>query len=192
MMKAVPEGFANCLVHADYQGDCPCRVIRSQTELFFSNPGTMRVDIEVALSGGVSSLRNPTLMTMFNLLNIGEKAGSGFDTIKQGLKWAQLPTLTLKEQYRPDRVELTVPLQLVEAQILPVSQPAEERKTEGLTSSEMVVLAAFDSSISITRKTVEVVLGTSSGVAKQVLNSLIDKGLVVREGLSRATKYRKV
>lgn len=191
MMKAVREGFANCLVHADYQGDCPCKIVRSQTELFFSNPGTMRIDIKVALSGGVSSLRNPTLMTMFNLLNIGEKAGSGFDTIQQGLKWAQLPTLTLKERYRPDRVELTVPLQPAETQPLPVSQPSEARKTEGLTSSEIAVLTALDSSISITRKTAEEVLGSGSGVAKQVLNSLIEKGLVVREGSSRATKYRR-
>lgn len=193
MMKAVREALANCLVHADYRGDCACTIVRTQTELFFSNPGTMRVDIAVALSGGVSSLRNPTLMTMFNLLNIGEKAGSGFDTIKQGLQWAALPALSLKEKYRPDRVELTVPLQAPGIRTETSSHRSEaQEKSDKLSVSERAVLAAFDSELYLTRSKVEEILGMGAGVAKQVLNSLISKGFIVREGSSRATKYRRV
>lgn len=60
--------------------------------------------------GGVSDPRNESLIKMFNLINVGERAGSGLPSIrsvwqKQG--W-QVPEIV--EAFNPDRTTLTLPL----------------------------------------------------------------------------------
>ena len=76
--KAYREALANTLVHADYYGEASTVVSREINRLVFINPGTVRIDPKVAQVGGISSQRNPALMTMFNLIGV-ERAGSGFD-----------------------------------------------------------------------------------------------------------------
>ena len=43
----------------------------------FANPGDIRIGLKVALQGGVSDPRNETIMKMFSLVDVGERAGSG-------------------------------------------------------------------------------------------------------------------
>ena len=67
-------------------------------------------DVEAAKSGGVSDPRNGALIKMFNLINIGERAGSGIPSIfkiweKQG--W-NLPEIN--ESFEPDRITLSLPI----------------------------------------------------------------------------------
>ena len=75
-----------------------------------SNPGEFRVEIDAAKSGGLSDPRNSVMMKMFNLIDVGERAGSGIPSIlyvwkKQG--WSE-PTIT--QEYSPNRVTLSLPL----------------------------------------------------------------------------------
>lgn len=61
-------------------------------------------------SGGVSDPRNGTMMKMFNLIDIGERAGSGVPSIfsvwkQQG--WSE-PTITVSSE--PNRSTLVLPL----------------------------------------------------------------------------------
>ncbi len=73
-----------------------------------ANPGGFRIEIDAAKSGGISDPRNGTMLKMFNLIDIGERAGSGIPNIfrvwrEQG--WA-MPTIT--EQFEPERTLLTL------------------------------------------------------------------------------------
>ena len=43
----------------------------------FANPGDIRIGLQTALAGGVSDPRNETVMKMFSLIDVGERAGSG-------------------------------------------------------------------------------------------------------------------
>ena len=66
------------------------------------------MNIEDAKSGGVSDPRNATIMKMFNLINIGERAGSGIPKIyftweKQGF---DVPEIS--ESFNPDRSNLVL------------------------------------------------------------------------------------
>ena len=63
----------------------------------------MRISVDEAISGGVSDPRNITLMKMFALVVIGERAGSGLYGIHS--IWAKngLERPVLYEQYNPDR-----------------------------------------------------------------------------------------
>lgn len=79
--QALREALANCLVNADYYGETGVVVKSEAEQITFDNPGVLRIPLGVALCGGISSPRNAGLMKMFNLLNIGERAGSGIPNI---------------------------------------------------------------------------------------------------------------
>ena len=71
-------------------------------------PGGFRIEIDAAKSGGVSDPRNGALLKMFNLIDIGERAGSGIPNIfrvwrEQG--WV-MPAIT--EQLEPERTILAL------------------------------------------------------------------------------------
>ena len=48
-----------------------------ETYSAFANPGDIRIGLQTALAGGVSDPRNETVMKMFSLIDVGERAGSG-------------------------------------------------------------------------------------------------------------------
>lgn len=74
---ALREILLNSLVHADHYGRQGIVIIKTETNLSFSNPGDIRIGLNLALQGGVSDPRNETIMKMFSLVDIGERAGSG-------------------------------------------------------------------------------------------------------------------
>lgn len=89
--KAIREALANCMINADYHGRQGLVIVKSKDMIILSNPGDFRIDLAAAKSGGFSDPRNATLMKMFNLIDIGERAGSGIPSIyyiweTQGLK----------------------------------------------------------------------------------------------------------
>ena len=57
-------------------------VIKKDTgEIIMENPGSIRTGKDQMLKGGISDPRNKTLMKMFNMIGIGERAGSGVPDI---------------------------------------------------------------------------------------------------------------
>ena len=107
--RALREGLTNVLLHADYCSPSSCTVVVYDNRAVFTNPGTMLVDPQIALSGGTSRTRNPMLARMFNPIAIGERAGSGFDAMREGCAWAGAGGPEIGEDYGPDRVTLTLP-----------------------------------------------------------------------------------
>lgn len=82
--RAVREALTNALVHADYFGRTGVVLVRKPDRIIASNPGTLRIPLEEVEAGGVSDPRNRTLLFMFSLLDIGERAGSGYDVLREG------------------------------------------------------------------------------------------------------------
>src|SRR5262249_47101743 len=108
--EAIREAFVNSLIHADFRGQGGIIIERYRDRLEFSNPGTLLLGIEQVLKGGVSECRNKTLQSMFAMLGYGEKAGSGIDKIRQGWASQKWRWPMIQEQFRPDRVHLTLPM----------------------------------------------------------------------------------
>jgi len=90
---------------------------KGKTYFKFFNPGNLRIAREEALKGGVSDQRNENIFKMFNLLGVGERAGSGLENIH--LAWREQKWIVpdLEESYDPDRITLT----LKTTSILPIS-----------------------------------------------------------------------
>ena len=75
--KAVREALVNCLSNADFYGVRGVVIRKTPTELILENPGYIRTGKIQMIKGGVSDPRNKTILKMFNLLDIGERSGSG-------------------------------------------------------------------------------------------------------------------
>lgn len=108
--KALREALANCLVNADYYGQGGVLITKKRGGILLSNPGSSRIELGSARSGGVSDPRNGALMKMFQLIDVGEGSGRGIPHIfrvwsEQG--WAE-PTIT--QSCGPDRITLALPL----------------------------------------------------------------------------------
>ena len=52
-------------------------VRKNQESIVIENPGYVRIEKRQMLKGVISDPRNKTLMKMFNMIGIGERAGSG-------------------------------------------------------------------------------------------------------------------
>ena len=108
--EAIREALSNCLVNADYYGSRGVVITLKQNKIAFANPGYSRTGKKQMLKGGVSDPRNRGLMKMFNLINIGERAGSGVPMIYDVWKKQGLKTPSIEEQFDPDRIILVLPL----------------------------------------------------------------------------------
>ena len=60
------------------------------------------------LRSGISDPRNKTLMKMFNMIGIGERAGSGIPDIYQVWENEGWAAPVVEESYNPDRTRLTL------------------------------------------------------------------------------------
>ena len=110
---AVCEAIANCLVNADYFQRWSVVIEKSPDRIVLSNPGTIILGKEQMLRGGISEPRNRNIFKMFNLIGIGEHAGSGVPDIFDVWESEGLETPMVEEQFGervPDRTTLILPL----------------------------------------------------------------------------------
>src|SRR5574344_1128015 len=52
----------------------------------FENPGLFRIPVKDAIRGGLSDPRNLAMMSIFNLVNVGEKQGGGIPLMFEASK----------------------------------------------------------------------------------------------------------
>lgn len=116
--KAVREALVNCLVNTDYFLPCGVVIKKEDDKLVMENPGSIRTGKKQMLRGGISDPRNKTLMKMFNMIGIGERAGSGIPDIYnvwENEGWA-MPIV--EESYNPDRTRLSLEFATKQAKII--------------------------------------------------------------------------
>lgn len=106
--KALREALANCLINADYHGLRGVVIRKEPDKLVLANPGYIRTGKKQMRIGGESDPRNKILMKMFNLINIGERAGSGVPNIFN--VWADegWEEPVIEERFDPDRTTLSL------------------------------------------------------------------------------------
>ncbi len=67
-------------VEKDYK-EGTLKIIKTKDSLEFTNPGSLKIELESILKGGNSKSRNPRIQKMFSLIGLGDGAGSGFPKI---------------------------------------------------------------------------------------------------------------
>ena len=126
--KALREALANCLINADYYGVRGVVVRKEADKIVFSNPGYIRTGKKQMRLGGESDPRNKALMKMFNLINIGERAGSGVPNIFNVWNDEGFVEPEIEERFDPDRTVLS--LSFVKKQAKKTSDKKQAKKTK--------------------------------------------------------------
>jgi ATP-dependent DNA helicase RecG len=188
--EALQEALVNALIHADYSGQGGIVIDRYANRFEFSNPGTLLVSREQILRGGVSECRNKSLQLMFQMLGVGDKAGSGIDKIRQSWAAEHWQSPSLQEILRPDRVLLMLPM----VSMLPEATVQELRSQFGDAFEQLdrhevqaVVAAALEEEVNNQR--LQEILPLHRVDITKLLQGLVRKGLLVPEGVGRGTRY---
>ena len=106
--KALREALANCLVNADFFVSRGIVIRKMEDTIIIENPGYIRTGKEQMLKGGISDPRNKALIKMFNMIGIGERAGSGVPDIFAVWESHGWEAPKIEEQFNPDRTILTL------------------------------------------------------------------------------------
>ena len=115
MHEALREALANCLINTDYYGSRGVVITLHPNRITFANPGYSRTGKIQMMLGGISDPRNRGLMKMFNLIDIGERAGSGIPKIVSIWNDEGLKDPIIEEQYDPDRTLIMLSLEKKQA-----------------------------------------------------------------------------
>lgn len=127
MHEAIREALANCLINTDYYGSRGVVITLHPNRITFANPGYSRAGKIQMMLGGVSDPRNRGLMKMFNLIDIGERAGSGIPKIFNIWKDESLKDPVIEEQFDPDRTIITLSLEKRQAIIYRQGQKGQPK-----------------------------------------------------------------
>ena len=100
------EALANCIINTDFYGKFGVTIIKEDDKLTLENPGYIRLGKEQMRRGGKSDPRNKSLMKMFNLIDIGEHAGSGVPNIFNVWEDEGWEEPVIEENFDPDRTSL--------------------------------------------------------------------------------------
>lgn len=188
--EALQEALVNALIHADHSGKGGIVIDRYPDRIELSNPGTLLVSREQLLRGGISECRNRSLQLMFQMLGIGDKAGSGIDKIRSSWKAQHWQSPSLKETYGPDRVRLDLPM----ASTLPeeIIQCLDERFGAAFRArnrDEVQALVAAEIDGEITNQQLQEMLSLHRVDITQMLRGLVRDGFLMQEGVGRGTRY---
>jgi predicted HTH transcriptional regulator len=181
--KALREALANCLVNAHYYGERGLVIKKWHDKIEFANPGTFRIGLEEALSGGISQPRNSVLLKIFNLINIGERAGSGIPSImsvwkKQG--WRQ-PHYS--EDFQAGRTTLSLLFYTTSDRS---SDKLAIKNSDAQTTAVLELAAKYSR---ITAAQVADLLSIGMGRSRQILSSMVKKNLLITYGKNKFRTY---
>lgn len=187
--KAVREALANCLINADYYGRGGLVILKRRGEITLTNPGHFRIDIAAAKSGGLSDPRNGAMLKLFNMIDIGERAGSGIPNIFRvwrEQKWSE-PTFT--QSFSPDRTTLTLPLSPTGDNESAIKIGDNSNPAIRMVKRQMIVDYLTDHAVAKTSEIADY-LGLKPSRVRDYLAELISEGIVVPEGGNRNRTYR--
>ncbi len=188
--EALREALVNTLIHADYMSSRPLKIIKHPNHFVFSNPGRLRIPIPSLYEGGVSDPRNPQLQKMFQMLGLGEKAGSGFQKILRAWKEQQWRDPSVNEDTKQELT--TVTLEMVS--MIPKNVETEFKKVVGnqyskLTQLEKTILMLAQQSEKISNTQIQKYTSEHSTEIGKCFKSLVKNGYLEKRGRSSGTHY---
>lgn len=189
--EALREALVNTLIHADYAGRVSVLVVKRPDLFGFRNPGGMRVPPDSAMRGGDSDCRNRRLQKMFQMVGLGEQAGSGLPKIVKSWSEQHWRTPLLSEKFEPEQtlLELHMVSLLPEAVLRDLDRRFGER-TRTLSKVELLALATASIEERVTHQRLSQITTDHPHDLTKTLSRLVQSGFLVSEGVGRGTMYR--
>ena len=188
MHKALREALCNTLSNADYYGTRGIVIKKYKDRVEFSNPGSMRMSIEEAFAGGNTDPRNETILKIFSLIKIGERAGTGIQQILRAINMFGYSKPIIEESFNPDRTKLTIFLEKIITITINDGEP-HRVKVNSLSSDEEKTLEFIKVKKEIFRQDLEKYLSCSKTKCNNILKSLLQKGLIKKKDSGKNVKY---
>ncbi len=189
--EAIREALVNALIHADYQGQGGIVVEKHRDAFEFSNPGTLLVSLEQLFRGNVSECRNKSLQTMFMLIGVAEKAGSGVDRIRRGWASQHWRSPMVREQVQPDRVVWRLPMvSLIPEESLHRLKGIFGKRFSRFNQNEVQALVTADIEGVVDNSRMRQIVTIHAVDVTRLLQGLVAKRALVQEGSGRWTRYR--
>ena len=185
--KALREALANCLINADFHGLRGVVIRKEPDKLILANPGYVRTGKKQMRLGGESDPRNKALMKMFNLINIGERAGSGVPNIFN--VWADegWEEPVIEERFDPDRTVLSLSFKKK------ATVKSDSKKVTEKTKAQYdIILSFMKDDMWYNASEISEILGVKETRTKELLRSLCAHGILVDNDKIRGRKYKKI
>lgn len=188
--KAVREAFVNLIIHSDYMITGVLKIVKKNDGFLFSNPGSLKLPLQVIYEGGNSKARNPRIQTMLRMIGLGDNVGSGFPTILSAWK---------EENWRKPDLNDNIDLQQVDLRLWMVSlMPAECTEFlyrlfgdayARLRSEEQIILATAYLEGEVSNSRMQSVLDLHAVDVGKYLYHLVEKDMLRRISKGRWTTY---
>ena len=151
--------------------------------------------IEEARKPGSSDPRNETLLRMFSMIDVGERAGSGMDKIFNGWAWAGYGEPTYAMERDPDRTTLTLPLKAesddnhqIESSDSP--QGEKDARTGKTLENKHAIVEYLTINGPSKSSDIADAIGLKVARTNQILREMIAAGTIKAEGQARNREYR--
>lgn len=187
--KALREALANCLINADYYGRGGIVIVKKRGIITMTNPGNFRIGLDEAKSGGFSDPRNGTMLKILNLIDIGERAGSGIPNIIRVWHDQKLEEPVFTQSFEPDRTTLSLPLRKSDDNKVTIKKGNKKSiiKTE---TQKAIIIDYITDNINATVSELSDILNVGASRVKKILYELINENVIIAEGANRNRKYR--
>ncbi len=188
--QALREALSNCLIHADHYSTKSLKIVKLKDIFFFYNPGRLRIPITKFYQGGLTDPRNPHLQKMFQMVGLGDKAGSGVPKILRAWKEQQWIKPFISEDLEVDMTTLELPM----ISLIPEEVEKELRDIVrddycNLKELERIVLALAHRLGKINNIGIQHYSETHPRDIGDCLKNLVDKGWLEKSGHGRGTNY---
>ena len=159
-------------------------------KLKLSNPGTFRISVDDAISGGISDARNGRIFNMFSLIKVGERSGMGLCDLYTNWKNSGYEKPVIEESIEPDRITLTLQIEIEKANVTNVANDVANvvndvvnvaNMNEG-TETDKKVYVYITSHKKATTKEIATALGLNVRTVQRSVKELEASGFVKKSG----------
>lgn len=174
-LESFREALANAIIHRSYDINANSKIEMYKDKIVISSVGALLKDIgeDDFLNGSFSILRNQIIANVFHRLDIVEAFATGIRRI-----------------YRCYSNSLSKPKMEVRTNSIVVTLPLIDQKV--LTFQESKVYSSMSSNFIYSRSDIESISNINKDALIKILNSLISKNLIIKEGKGKNITYRKV
>ena len=189
--KAIREALANCIVNTDFYLPRGIVIKKELDAITLENPGSIRTGKKQMLKGGISDPRNKALMKMFNMIGIGERAGSGVPDIYSVWESQGWVAPQVIEEFSPDRTILR--LSFVSAKEKKATEKSDRKKVTEKTQRQMETILCRmqpDTKYRVEEAAVWLEIGRTR--ARNILKLLVEEGRIAETGTTKMKRYQLV
>ncbi len=189
--KAIREAVVNMMIHSDYLITGVLKILKTDRGFVFSNPGNLKLPVQMIYEGGHSVARNPRIQTMFRMIGLGDNVGSGFPTILNvwGAEQWRKPDLSENEELHQVELKLWM-ISLMPPECTEYLYQLFGVAYKHLDKDSQIILGTAYLEGRVTNARMQSILELHSVEIGHILSGLVDKNMLIVDKKGRWTSYK--